>query len=84
MMINSYTFLKLVFYFQTVETAPKTKRKCGSKNVLENECRDVLYGQNSMLACYCNENDYCNGSGHPSPIPYWLIITLPIIRFFTV
>jgi hypothetical protein len=27
---------------------------------MDNECKDVLFGANAMLACYCNEHDYCN------------------------
>ena len=43
-----------------VETSPKTKRKCGSRNNVDNGCKDVLFGANSMLACYCDNGDYCN------------------------
>ena len=46
----------------SVESSPKTKRKCGSKTEVENECKDVLFGANMMLACYCNEHDYCNST----------------------
>ena len=66
----------------SVESSPKTKRKCGSKNELENECKDVLFGANTMLACYCNEHDYCNtavGSNNSNLI---LTIMTPLLISF--
>eukprot|EP00093_Oithona_nana_P013858 13858.XXX_247224_246558_1 [CDS] Oithona nana genome sequencing. len=44
----------------TVETSPMTKRKCGDERVYEQKCNDVLFGQMSMLACYCSSEDFCN------------------------
>jgi len=45
----------------TVETSPKTKRKCADDRKYETKCNDALYGQMSMLACYCKE-DFCNSA----------------------
>ena len=65
-----------------VETSPKPKRKCGSKNVLENECKDVLYGPNSMLACFCDEHDYCNSATY-NDFNFSIIFAAIIFYFVT-
>ena len=67
--------------FFLVETSPKTKRKCGSKNVVENGCKDVLFGPNSMLACYCDEHDYCNKASSSININNFLFFLAPALIF---
>ena len=54
--------MQFISFLFSVESSPKTKRKCGSKNEVENECKDVLFGANTMLACYCDDHDYCNAA----------------------
>ena len=49
-----------VIYF-SVESSPKTKRKCADDREYPDECHDVIFGQMSMLACYCQE-PFCNSS----------------------
>ena len=46
-----------------MESSPKLKRKCADEREYEDdgECQDVLDGQMSMLACYC-DNDLCNSA----------------------
>lgn len=53
--------------FFLVETSPKTKRFCGTKNVVANKCRDVLFGANLMLYCPCNTTNFCNAAGNLRP-----------------
>ena len=44
-----------------VESSPVLKRKCADEREYKDDgaCQDVLDGQMSMLACYC-EHDLCN------------------------
>lgn len=65
----------------TVETSPLTKRKCGDERAYANGCKDVLFGQNSMLACYCNEEDYCNSAqfGTSSPLNVALCLSFALV-----
>ncbi len=63
----------------SVETSPLTKRKCADDRVYETECRDVLFGQLSMLACFCSDQDFCNGaatSGHPLEVLLLVILSI--------
>ena len=46
-------------YSFSVESSPRTKRKCADDLVYDDACHDVIFGQMSMLACYCKE-DFCN------------------------
>jgi len=71
----------------TVETSPKTKRHCGNSKLLENKCRDVLFGANTMLYCPCNETDFCNAAGrlHPTNFLHTFIpkhYSQPKVAFF--
>ena len=45
----------------SVESSPGIKRKCADEREYKDECHDVLFGQMSMLACYCKE-DLCNSA----------------------
>ena len=45
----------------TVESSPRTKRKCADDKEYDDACHDVIFGQMSMLACYCQE-DFCNSA----------------------
>jgi len=47
----------------TVETSPKTKRACGTSKYVGNKCKDLLFGQNTMLYCPCNNTNFCNAAG---------------------
>ena len=46
-----------------VETSPKTKRACGTSKYVGNKCKDLLFGQNTMLYCPCNNTNFCNAAG---------------------
>ena len=37
------------------------------------ECRDALFGQTSMLACYCSDQDFCN-SGIKIGKNTWIVL----------
>ena len=49
--------------FFIVETSPKTKRACGTSKYVGNKCKDLLFGQNTMLYCPCNNTNFCNAAG---------------------
>merc|ERR1711981_643815 len=57
----------------TVETSPLTKRKCADDRDYPEECRDALFGQTSMLACYCSDQDFCN-SGIKIGKNTWIVL----------
>jgi len=67
----------------TVETQPQTKRKCGSHREMENKCIDHLHEQTPygmlMLACYCNEGDYCNSANSDRFSRANMALVLPVL-----
>ena len=80
---NSFFYLKVVFNIFSVESSPKTARKCADDLIYDNNpnCHDVIFGQMSMLACYCSE-DFCNSATFQrNTLTTIFIATLSILIF---
>ena len=73
----------VVYNIFSVESSPKTARKCADDLIYDNNpnCHDVIFGQMSMLACYCSE-DFCNSATFQrNTLTTIFIATLSILIF---